>query len=88
MQLWHLTTCGSCSLPASRPLLKALMCMVSLYRAWSHVSTADLLPAPCLQSAQLAEHHLHMVTTSATCDDMFGFALDTFSEDFGDSGEL
>jgi hypothetical protein len=40
-----------------------------------------------LQATQLTEHELQLVTTSATCDDMFGSALDSFSEEYGESGD-
>jgi hypothetical protein len=40
-----------------------------------------------LQATQLTEHELQLVTTSATCDDMFGSALDSYSEEFGESGD-
>lgn len=52
----------------------------------SRISNICVMPFDFLQGAQLAEHHLQVVTTSATCDDMFASALDTFSEDFGVSG--
>lgn len=39
------------------------------------------------QATQLSEHELQLVTTSATCDDMFASALDSFSEDFENSGD-
>jgi hypothetical protein len=39
------------------------------------------------QATQLSEHELQLVTTSAICDEMFGSALDSFSEDFESSGD-
>jgi len=40
-----------------------------------------------LQANQLAEHELNLVTTSTTCDSMFASVLDSFSEDYADSGD-
>ncbi|WIA41213.1 hypothetical protein OEZ86_004828 [Tetradesmus obliquus] len=61
---------------ADRPSVELLM---ALTRAAGHTSGA--------LATQLSEHELQLVTTSATCDDMFGSALDSFSEDFGESGD-
>eukprot|EP00882_Tetradesmus_deserticola_P000647 GHRQ01000705.1.p1 GENE.GHRQ01000705.1~~GHRQ01000705.1.p1 ORF type:complete len:585 (+),score=272.37 GHRQ01000705.1:456-2210(+) len=61
---------------ADRPSVELLM---ALTRAAGHPTGA--------LATQLTEHELQLVTTSATCDDMFGSALDSFSEDFGESGD-
>jgi hypothetical protein len=40
-----------------------------------------------MQANQLAEHELNLVTTSATCDSMFGSILDSMSEDYEAAGD-
>lgn len=50
-------------------------------------SSSNTFCTVLLQANQLAEHELNLVTTSATCDSMFGSALDSMSEDYGSSGD-
>ncbi|KAF8062647.1 hypothetical protein HT031_003976 [Scenedesmus sp. PABB004] len=63
--------------PADRPMVELVMALTSLA---AHPN------GPL--AAQLAEHELALVTTSATCDDMFSAgAMDSYSEDVLAAGD-